>query len=145
MSEGVCPVPAMTGVIRAQVALLLAVGLLGFAYGASAQQAAEEPPVFEAHKLYWARKPTPHEFARAYPEKAQRQNIQGRGVVVCTIGLELTLEACEIIQETLPGWGFGDAAMSLTSLFKLKQKQADPRVVAGAKVFLPIVFTLPGG
>lgn len=46
-----------------------------------------------------------------YPERAQRMEQEGEATVECQVVDEKRLEACEVISENPPGWGFGEAAV----------------------------------
>lgn len=46
-----------------------------------------------------------------YPERAQRLEREGEASVECRVLSEKRLEACKVVSESPPGWGFGEAAV----------------------------------
>ncbi|HEX7948131.1 MAG TPA: TonB family protein, partial [Phenylobacterium sp.] len=93
----------------------------------------------------WLRLPSGQDIARVFPERAQRQDVQGAATVLCTVSAEGTLVNCEVTAEAPGGMGFGGAAMKLTPLFKLKPQTRDGTPVVGGTVRIPIRFVLPKG
>ncbi|HZZ67816.1 MAG TPA: energy transducer TonB [Phenylobacterium sp.] len=79
---------------------------------------------------------------RYYPEQAQRNHIEGVATVGCTVTPEGKLTDCVVLSEDPPNWGFGEAALKLTPLFKMRRATKGG---AGApeQIHLPIRFELP--
>jgi TonB family protein len=92
----------------------------------------------------WTRKPTGDDFARYYPERAQRMNVEGRGVIKCNVTITGDLTNCIVEQEAPASMGFGEAALKLGKLFRARPATKDGVPVEGATVTIPIVFRLPG-
>jgi TonB family protein len=100
------------------------------------------PPPLSAGDVQWASLPTGQDIARVYPPVAERRNVSGGAVITCRISGERTLEACRVLGKK-PAWlGFGEAALKMTTRFKLKAEQRDPRAVAGAEVVIPVGFRI---
>ena len=93
----------------------------------------------------WLRKPTPEDVSRYYPERAQRLNVEGRATISCTVSAQGTLTSCSVTEETPSDQGFGDAAMRMSKLFKMKPQTKDGSPVSGGTVRIPLVFKLPKG
>lgn len=91
----------------------------------------------------WARKPTGDDMARYYPDRAQRMEVNGRATISCTVNARGTLEGCSVTSENPADYGFGDAAMKLSRLFKMKPKTLDGAPVDGGQISIPIVFQVP--
>jgi protein TonB len=91
----------------------------------------------------WARKPTGEDMARYYPDRAQRMEVGGRATLSCTVTAKGSLEGCSVVSENPADYGFGDAAMKLSRLFRMKPKTLDGAPVDGGQITIPIVFTVP--
>jgi protein TonB len=93
----------------------------------------------------WLRKPTAEDMARYYPDRAQRMNIEGRATISCTVTAQGTLTSCSVAEEEPAEGGFGDAAMRMSKLFKMRPMTKDGSPVSGGTVRIPIAFRLPKG
>jgi protein TonB len=121
----------------------------------AADTAPTSPPIPEATSALtgpqlitqpdWLRKPTGEDMARYYPDRAQRMSISGRSTVSCTVTEQGTLSACSVIEEEPNDAGFGEAALRMSRLFKMRPQTRDGQPASGGIVRIPIIFTLPGG
>jgi protein TonB len=93
----------------------------------------------------WLRKPTGEDFAKYYPERAQRMNVEGRAVVHCTVNARGTLDNCSVQSEEPENQDFGNQALKLAKLFKMRPQTKDGAPVDGGQINIPIVFKLPKG
>ncbi|MDF2899984.1 MAG: TonB protein [Phenylobacterium sp.] len=91
----------------------------------------------------WLRRPTGEEVAGYYPVAAMRDGLEGKATIQCVVTRTGMLEHCMIVSETPPGAGFGQAAVAMTSVFRMKPMTVDGEVVEGGTVRLPIRFALP--
>ncbi|HWA61838.1 MAG TPA: energy transducer TonB [Caulobacteraceae bacterium] len=91
----------------------------------------------------WIRKPNGDDYARYYPDRAQRTNTEGRATINCTVSAKGTLEGCSVISEDPSDMGFGSAALQMAKLFKMKPMSKDDQPVGGAEIKIPIRFVLP--
>jgi His-Xaa-Ser repeat protein HxsA len=91
----------------------------------------------------WARKPSGDDMARYYPDRAQRMEVNGRATIRCTVTTKGTLENCVVTSETPEDFGFGDAALRLSRLFRMKPLSLDGLTATGKTVVVPIVFQVP--
>ena len=80
---------------------------------------------------------------RYYPEAAQKLGIPGRVVIDCLVLADDHLGDCKIVQETPAGMGFGDTALKMSALFKMRPLTKDGTPSAGGRVTIPVKFTLP--
>jgi protein TonB len=69
--------------------------------------------------------------------------VEGRATITCTVNARGTLEGCSVVSEEPGDVGFGDAAMKLSKLFKMRPMSRDGQPVDGGTVRIPIVFKLP--
>lgn len=65
--------------------------------------------------------PTSGERRRFYPERAQARNLNGDAVLDCSVTPSNTLASCQIVEETPPGFGFGESALGLACLWRLSE------------------------
>jgi protein TonB len=93
----------------------------------------------------WLRQPSPQQILAAYPRAASRMRTRrnGKATVSCKVTENGTLRECAIVGETPEKLRFGDAAMSLTSLYQMKPVLPNGAQVTGAKVKVEIAFTAP--
>jgi TonB family protein len=113
-------------------------------------QAAAAPPPSAAKPAIvtqpdWARKPNAEDLARFYPERAIRNNEGGRATFECKVVEDGTLTDCHVLEDSPPGDGFGEAALKLAPLFKMRPMTKDGHPVSGGTVRIPLRFVIPGG
>lgn len=96
-------------------------------------------PVFEAE---WLRLPTPEDVIRVYPDKARSERIEDRALVEmrCVIAADGRLEGCAIFNDSLPGYGFAQAALELSDRFEIKTIARDGSSLVGLPVTVPMAF-----
>ena len=70
-------------------------------------------------------------------------NIEGRAVIHCSVDARGQLNACSVVSEEPETAGFGEAAMKLSKLFKMKPQTKDGAPVDGGQINIPIAFKLP--
>lgn len=92
----------------------------------------------------WSQLPSARDMARFYPERAARRGIEGLATLSCRVGVAGDLRACAVASETPAGEGFGDAALKMSTRFKMRPMTRDGQAVAGGTVRIPIRFNLPG-
>ena len=63
---------------------------------------------------------------RYYPERAQREEVQGSARLDCRVTETLTLADCSIVSETPPGYGFGAAAVARVESGQVKLAAMPP-------------------
>ena len=93
----------------------------------------------------WERRPTAAELSRFFPGAAMVTEKSGRATVRCTVTVEGTLSACSVMEEYPVDYGFGDAALRMAPLFKMRPMTRDGQPVGGGTVQIPISFVLPQG
>gem|GEM_PF-2262454 len=89
----------------------------------------------------WQRKPTADEMAEYYPAKARRMDLGGHARLTCKVMAEGKLQRCVATDEAPVGMGFGEAALKLSSVFRMTPP---PPGLEGVKeVTIPITFAVP--
>jgi protein TonB len=111
-----------------------AVGVLG----ASAQPQTAPPP----QSLSAPPPSAPTDMAALYPNRAQRMNVEGRVTFQCIANLDGTLSDCSIVSEDPPGYGFGDATLKLTHLFRARPEALNGAPIAGRVFRKTVVWKL---
>ena len=93
----------------------------------------------------WLRKPSAEDLAKYFPDRAQRMGVNGKATISCTVNSRGLLEGCSIVSEDPSDQGFGDAAIKMSKLFKMRPMSKDGQPVDGGTVRIPIRFVLPKG
>jgi protein TonB len=71
--------------------------------------------------------------------------IGGAATINCTVTARGTLEACSVSGEDPPDQNFGDAALKLSRIFKMKPLTKDGVPVEGGHFSIRIRFQVPKG
>jgi len=90
----------------------------------------------------WLRRPGATEFARFYPDRAQRMGKEGSATITCAVTAAGSLTGCRLVRETPEDYGFGDATLKLAQYFKMSPRTVDGRAIEGGQVTIPIRFNL---
>jgi TonB family protein len=92
----------------------------------------------------WLERPRVSDVTAAYPRRAQMQGLGGAAELECRLSEKAALRDCRVFAEAPLGQGFGAAALTMASKFRLRipDKGAfDP----AAAVYIPIRFRISGG
>lgn len=71
--------------------------------------------------------------------------VEGRATISCTVTARGTLEGCSVVSEDPQDYGFGDATLKASKLFKMKPKTLDGSPIEGGTVRIPLRWVLPKG
>jgi len=82
-------------------------------------------------------------MATYYPERANRNDVEGKSTFRCSVTARGQLVNCVILSETPADMNFGDATLRLTKLFKLRPMTKDGTPVDGGTFTSTIVWKLP--
>jgi TonB family protein len=92
----------------------------------------------------WEHRPTAEEAAKVWPAAATQKGIrEGKATLKCTVAATGLLEGCRVEGEDPPGAGFGEAALSLSTVMRMKPRTVDGQPVGGAAVTVPVQFSNP--
>jgi TonB family protein len=95
-------------------------------------------------KLDWLRKPTGEDMGHYYPEKARKTETSGRVIMDCDVTAGGLLSGCRVVDEWPADYGFGDAGLQLSRIFRLDPKTVDLNDPNRNRIVMPIIFTAPG-
>jgi len=87
--------------------------------------------------------PSDLDMEAAYPPGASANDVGGYVQMGCLVTAGGLLTSCTIVEETPPDMGFGEAALSLASKYKMKPMTFDGQPISGARVTIPIRFVAP--
>jgi protein TonB len=87
---------------------------------------------------YVIQAPSPADLAENYPRKAKEAHVTGRAVILCSADQRGDTRACALVDETPKGYGFGDAAMRMGSMFKVAPQPPNQCQYAPMVVIIPI-------
>jgi TonB family protein len=82
-------------------------------------------------------------MTKFYPKAAADAHVEGRATLRCSVTAAGGLADCTTSGEDPPGQGFGEAALNLAPLFKMRPMTKDGVPVSGGKINIPIRFALP--
>jgi TonB family protein len=89
----------------------------------------------------WIGKPTGEDVNRHFPVEAIAKNAYGRVVLDCKVRGDGYVDQCKVVFENPPGLHYGDAALKLSTRFRLKATPSGDRPVVGGTVRVPLSFS----
>ncbi len=119
-----------------RIPLAAAAALAALAASTSAPAQPEDGPV-------WTRKPSPTDAERYYPRMGG--GMGGTAALRCKVTGEGTLSDCVVAAEAPSGYGFGQSALAMAHLYRMRTTSRAGKPVAGATVVTPVSFHLTGG
>ena len=91
----------------------------------------------------WAAIPSAAEIGQVIPEIAWRKHISGHVDLTCLVAVSGLAQDCQVRSETPPGYGFGDAALKLSRVFRFIPMRRDGVPIPGGRIEVPIAFNVP--
>ena len=88
----------------------------------------------------WIARPSADDVARFYPSLARSLAIGGRARIACDVSPLGMLERCAVTDVVPTGLGFGEAALSMAALFRMRPREIAGAPIAGGRVLVPIRF-----
>lgn len=83
------------------------------------------------------------DIMRYYPARAEQMAVEGTATITCNVTVAGRLAECVVVSETPPDFGFGEAALKMSPLFKMRPLTREGAAVEGGRVTVPIRFKLP--
>jgi periplasmic protein TonB len=93
----------------------------------------------EISDVNWVREPSSRDFARYFPRRALDQGQSGSVTLDCVIAGNGRLD-CSVAHENPSGYGFGDAALSISRNARVRSTLPDGSSAAGRHLRLPLSF-----
>jgi TonB family protein len=93
----------------------------------------------------WATLPNADDMSKYYPEVAGMKGLAGKATIRCVVKADGSLSGCVVESDSPRGVGFGNAALRMSGVFRMKPKTRDGAPVEGGKVRIPVVFRPPAG
>lgn len=100
------------------------------------------PGVVDYQPLIHLADPGPDDMSRYYPERAQRMEVQGKVELSCANVVRRNPNGCTVVSETPLEYGFGDAALKMSRLFRFSPETIDG-VPTDEPIQIPVAFTVP--
>lgn len=91
----------------------------------------------------WEETPDADAVSRYFPNLANRLGLNGYAVITCDVNVQGRLTGCAVVTEAPRDLGFGAAAVSMSSIFKMRPKTLHDIPVDGGTVRIPLRFTAP--
>ncbi len=100
------------------------------------------PGVIDYRPHILLRAPSGEDMARYYPDRAQRMEVGGTAKMSCAVGERGGLENCQVLSESPLEYGFGDAALKVSRLFRYSPQSIDG-TLTDEPVVIPFSFAVP--
>ena len=120
----------------------IVVVVLGLALGTPAVSGAQPSPKGASSldpaliaRPMWDRRPTRTDVERVYPRRAHPDGAEGRAAIWCVVDARGALVDCTVESES--GEGFGEAALRLSKLFRMRPMDATGVSVVGRRIRVP--------
>ena len=91
----------------------------------------------------WIRTPSDSDVNRAFPAAAKRAKQSGSAMIACEVSPQGVLADCAVTSEDPRGGGFGQAALGLSKLYRMKPATRNGAPVDGGTVRIPMRWRLP--
>lgn len=90
----------------------------------------------------WIKRPTSEDLLSVWPVEALKRSLGGKATISCTVTVQGTLRACQVVAESPQGVGFGGAALTLSRQFLLRPARENGAPVESV-VSIPVNFATP--
>lgn len=89
----------------------------------------------------WIERPRGADLVELYPARAVRAGREGRVVLDCIVRADGRVQ-CSVESEDPPGFGFGEASLRASRLFRMSPQLEDGKPSEGGRVRVPITWQL---
>jgi protein TonB len=93
--------------------------------------------------MVWLERPSARDYSRFYPSRANDRGQAGTVVLDCAVAADGNI-SCSVISEDPSGWGFGEAAMRMSRLFRAAAQNSQGLPTSGGRTRVRIGFQTAG-
>lgn len=91
----------------------------------------------------WVSRPTSDHLARHYPPQAAQNRTEGFARIRCDVQADGRLTACEVLEESPAGAGFGEATLRIAPYFRMS-REIGGQSVEGSSIEIPMTWRVGG-
>lgn len=106
-----------------------------------AEMSGAAPPL-SMTKMEWQRRPNRRDLDDIYPPQALADRLSGQALVACKVDVSGVLSDCFVTDESPAGYGFGAAALKMSTKFRMKPPTENGAPIGGERVIIPINFAV---
>jgi hypothetical protein len=104
---------------------------------------ADQPRTPSVVKAHFERTPSADQLEYYFPMSAQISKVEGAAMIACNVTVDHLLEDCKVTFEDPVGFGFGDAALKISRLFRVAPETVDGVASQNSSFSTRISFKLP--
>ena len=83
----------------------------------------------------WVERPSKQELEELAPPKGKSDGVSGSAKLICEVGSDYRLSACQVLEEVPKDYGYGEAAVRASHFFRIATHSADGLPVLSGQPF----------